>query len=522
MKAEPTNRRAIRIVSQCASAEEFLAVFHPYLERDALFIATGSPEEPGAHLRFVMTLAGGEPMMKGGAVVLESHRDRSNFYGLRGMKVRFDELDDVSRRTLQRLGSGPTSRRAASSAGIAGARRAVEVVECLIFEEPGTEAADPIQATRALMDSLSGEPEPEPPPLGADDDVTAVAPPPQPRPEATLRDLEPVGASAQRTVRDPAMRFIVPPPKSDPAIVPPERPADPAAVIVDAAGIAAAVASPAAVDAAPAASHARDGNGAAVPAPPVLPAAPPAPGESGLSGSVFELGPALDAGSERGSAPALAQLPTMRLNAAPRRNDTPLHQERPPTAQPVVSMPTPTEIVSPLALRTRTSKPPLPPERTQLVQVGHVRTAVICATLGALLGLGAGYLLWGLPHESRPVLVAPIDAAVPATAPAPPPAPAPAVTDAGPGASASAPEPPEELRVQRALRLVSTPPGAEVIIDKRRAGVTPFELPLEDTEAMTVTLRKVGYRPWTKMLAGDELDTTFEVVLRRNAPVRRK
>ena len=70
--------------------------------------------------------------------------------------------------------------------------------------------------------------------------------------------------------------------------------------------------------------------------------------------------------------------------------------------------------------------------------------------------------------------------------------------------------------------MVSTPAGAEVFIDKKRAGVTPFELPLEGKKSMTVTLRKVGFRPWTKLLQGDELDTTFEVVLRRAGPIRRR
>jgi hypothetical protein len=557
VKAEPTNRRAIRIVSQCASAEEFLAVFHPYLERDALFIATGSPEEPGAELRFVMTLASGEPMMTGGAVVLESHRDRSNFYGLRGMKVRFDELDEGSRRTLQRLERGP-SRRAASSPGIGAVRRAAEVVECLIFEEPGNEAAEPVPETRSMMDSMSGEPEARP--LGVDDDVTAVAPPPQPpRAEATLRDIEPQGPA---TIRDRASRFIVPAPKSDPAIQagaarPPDfattdpqvaAPADSVAAPVTAAGDGASLPQ--------GTPRAGDGNGAAAAAPPpastpTTPTPTPAPGprarprgkgtasterpatpvpvEIGpgpsLPVEVFELGPI----QPRGGAAPLAQQPTMRLTPAPQgRGDAPAPSERTMAAHAAIGMPTPTEIVSPLALRSRTSKPPLVSEPTQLVRVGHVRTAAVSATLGALLGLGAGYLLWGLPHEGRP-LGAPLDAAAPGAGPATPPAPAPApvpepslTRDAGPAAASPGGEAPDALRVQRALRVVSTPPGAEVLINKKHAGVTPFELPLEDPKAMTVTLRKSGFKPWTKVLRGDETDTTFEVVMRRAPPVRRR
>ncbi|HUS68851.1 MAG TPA: PEGA domain-containing protein [Kofleriaceae bacterium] len=583
MKVEATNRRAIRIVSQCASAEEFLAVFHPYLERDALFIATGSPEEAGARLRFVMTLASGEPMMKGGAVVLETHRDRSNFYGLRGMKVRFDDLDEGSKRTLAKLENGPPSRRAASQPGIAGARRAAEVLECLIFDEPGSEAAEPMAGARAMMDSMASEP--EPPPIGQDDDVTAVAPMPQrPGEPITQRDLSPAdpaavaamvtAASAARP--GPAHRFIVPAPKSEPAVAigTADRPGDLLATDrslppLEAEVVAASEPARVPVSAPAERPRTRDGNGAGVaastplapasaPSAPAVvvdvvparprgkggptgerPAIPPSPipapfgpvaqkpPDGGLGGSVFELGPVLEPGADRGSDPALAQLPTMRLNTAPPQ----MHPDVPAMSRAVhdaIGMPTPTEIVSPLALRNRTSKPPLPPERTELVRVGQLRTAAVSATIGALLGLGAGYLLWGLAQEGRGGHVAPIDATVPGGAQPPTPAPAPVFSpDAGPAAAAAtdaAPTPPtpDDLKVQRALRVVSTPPGAEVLIDKKRAGVTPFELPLEGKKAMTVTLRKAGFKPWTKLLAGDELDTTFEVVMRRDGPVRRR
>ncbi len=48
-------------------------------------------------------------------------------------------------------------------------------------------------------------------------------------------------------------------------------------------------------------------------------------------------------------------------------------------------------------------RPPMPAERTEIVRVvrpSHVRTAAMSATLGALLGLAAGYLLWGLDHAA--------------------------------------------------------------------------------------------------------------------------
>ncbi|HEU5060568.1 MAG TPA: hypothetical protein VFU21_28750, partial [Kofleriaceae bacterium] len=201
MSPEPTPRRAIRIVSQCATKDDFIAVFHPYLERDALFVATASPEEAGARLHFVMTLAGGEAVLRGAGVVVESHRSRSNFYGLRGMKLRFDELDVESRSALRAVEAGP---RRHSSAPAPPGRNPNEMVECLIYEDPGTEPSEPLGSSDA------GAAEPSDPgnlmPLGGDDDVTAVAVAPPP----------PAGAT--NGPRSRKAGFVVPRPRSDPAI----------------------------------------------------------------------------------------------------------------------------------------------------------------------------------------------------------------------------------------------------------------------------------------------------------------
>jgi hypothetical protein len=124
VKAEPP--RAVRIVSQCSSWEEFVAVFQPYLDGGSLFIATATPEGEGSDIVFTMTLAGGRTILRGDARVVESHRDRSNFYGLRGMKLRFGELDDASRRTLASLAESKKSPRK---------RPDPDVIDCLIFDD---------------------------------------------------------------------------------------------------------------------------------------------------------------------------------------------------------------------------------------------------------------------------------------------------------------------------------------------------------------------------------------------------
>ena len=472
MSPEPTPRRAIRIVSQCATKDDFIAVFHPYLERDALFVATASPEEAGARLHFVMTLAGGEAVLRGAGVVVESHRSKSNFYGLRGMKLRFDELDVQSRTALRAVEAGP---RRHSSAPPPPGRGPNEMVECLIYEDPGTEPPEP------LVHGGDGTVEPSDPgnllPLSSDDDVTAVAPPPRrPGDGEKADEAKPASrAAVEPAPNGPRMGmagFVVPRPRSDPSIA-----INPGGARVEMAQ------HPDTERVAPLAPA--DPEQAAAPEP--VPEPPRLPAPDDLAGrSRRGKGTGQSAAAETPPAPAptrsdaadgssdLGTLDTMRLPAAEVRRAMPVpgrfrHESSPPdhlhpdfTPPPGMSAPlsgtspaplppmrqpgaprrpmapaaviTPTEIVSPLALETRTEKrrgrSPMASERTDVVRVSYVRTAAVSATLGALLGLAAGYLLWGLEQEAQPALmVTPVD-------------------DAGGRALAPAPQVPSESRPQ--------------------------------------------------------------------------
>ncbi|HTE54346.1 MAG TPA: hypothetical protein VK698_26005 [Kofleriaceae bacterium] len=434
MKAVRSSRRALRIVSQCATAEEFVAAFHPYLDRDSLFIATGSPEDPGQAVRFVLTLAGGETILRGAGRVVESHRDRANFYGLRGMKLQFDELDDGSRRALAALES-----RAGGKPRSATAARPTDVIECLIYDDPDTESADP--ASLAGRNRAAHSSAQHGLPLG-DDDVTAVSQAPRPPRSAGTGPQPRQGARASRasgsstsqtpvqtasphaatqppphaavTGRDP-MSFIVPRPRTDPgAPVPEGVPGDPSRPM-------AAVADPGELPTDLRQAMPPRGAGPMPPAPP----GPPGPHPAGL----------------------------------PRVSDPRLHHMSPDAvgfpsdavgfASGEFTMP-PTRT----GVRRGVPRPPMPSERTELVRIrrpSYVRTAAVSATLGALLGLGAGYLLWGMNFApmaggaeespaadgSKPAAATTGDgpaAAAPTTGDAP--AAAPATTGDGPAAAA--------------------------------------------------------------------------------------
>jgi hypothetical protein len=428
VKSVRSNRRAIRIVSQCATAEEFVAAFHPYLERDSLFIATGSPEERGQAVRFVMTLAGGETMLRGAGRVLECHRDRGNFYGLRGMKLQFDELDDGSRRALaalESLGGG----RQARGAG----HHPSDVLECLVYDEPEAGSADPSAArSRGRAMRERGVPAVQ---TADDDDVTAVAATPARPPPGQVagRGTGPVprqGRPPQRTAspatfpvpmhQSPPVAaphgsghdnhgegFSVPRPRSEPDANPSETPLPghpphglrdssrgPSGRMPAMQGGASRPGNDMPTDLQPAARPRAAAPVQTSLAAPVA-AVPPAPQGAGS-------GPLLDFDRSESSRPGLP-------GGAARENiglgTRPPHLPGPPA---LAAFP-PGEFALPPALaggQRGVPRPPMPVERTELVRVvrpSHVRTAALSATLGAVLGLSAGYLLWGMDQSALAV-----------------------------------------------------------------------------------------------------------------------
>jgi hypothetical protein len=484
---EPTPRRAIRIVSQCQTKDDFIAVFHPYLERDALFVATASPEETGSHLHFVMTLAGGQAVLRGAGVVVESHRSKSNFYGLRGMKLRFDELDSESRSALRAVEAGP---RRHSSAPPPPGRSPGDMLECLIYEDPGTEPREPLGTAGDLTGAEASDPGGNLPLLGADDDVTAVAEPPR-RPGDTGDGK--AGAAAPNGPRDTRPPgFVVPRPRSDPSIA--VKPGGQRVEMQQ-----------------PDTEQMPELERAAAPVPEPVPAPPKLPvveevvprarrGKGTGPAEVTDAPPPPGAGD---AMQEIAALSTMRLPAAEARRasagppDRQRHESSPPDYRagdftpppgefgappvdplsitspaplPIVRQPgaprrpmvpaatiTPTEIVSPIALGVRTERRrgrgPMTSERTDVVRVSYVRTAAVSATLGALLGLAAGYMLWGLDREApQPAVIVTSDAGAPSPTPspsAPTEAPSPSVADAAPATGPADGAPPPRRPVKK-------------------------------------------------------------------------
>jgi serine/threonine-protein kinase len=113
---------------------------------------------------------------------------------------------------------------------------------------------------------------------------------------------------------------------------------------------------------------------------------------------------------------------------------------------------------------------------------------VAALLLGALVGVGAGYFVWGRPTPDAPAAATREQAPAPADPPAPtaPPAPsapsapsAPGVTDAAPGR----------------LLVRSEPSGATVFVDDERRGVTPLAVRGLDLGTRRVRVQQDGFAP---------------------------
>src|SRR5687768_13984637 len=89
--------RVIRVVTRCASLDEFVATFSRFVDDRSLFIVTNQPRPIQAARPFVVQLKDGETMLRGQAEVIESHADKGGPGGRNGMRLRFLHMDDKSR-----------------------------------------------------------------------------------------------------------------------------------------------------------------------------------------------------------------------------------------------------------------------------------------------------------------------------------------------------------------------------------------------------------------------------------------
>jgi hypothetical protein len=91
------------LVSQCSSAEEFVASFRRYAENESLFIPTTEPLGVGLRGTFAVTLVDGQTMLEGKGEVTSASVRGAGLHGRPGMSIRFSDLDALAREMLIHL-----------------------------------------------------------------------------------------------------------------------------------------------------------------------------------------------------------------------------------------------------------------------------------------------------------------------------------------------------------------------------------------------------------------------------------
>jgi hypothetical protein len=186
-------------------------------------------------------------------------------------------------------------------------------------------------------------------------------------------------------------------------------------------------------------------------------------------------------------------------------------------------------------------EPALPPmfQQTPPAPSGTGRM-FIGLVLGLLLGVGAGYLVWGRaatpatsadaippPGAAPPAVTdqpvaAPQSQSPPATAAAPAAGTAPGTTAVSPPPAAAppAPAPVEKADTSGNLLVRSTPAGATVLVDGERRGVTPLTLQKVSLGTRRVRLQRDGYEAEDRQvtLTASRPSRSLDVRLTRAAP----
>lgn len=99
----------LRIVSKASSVESFIQLFRRFCDRESVFIATRTPKPIGTRTRFTINLITGEPMIAGYGEVTETYDNASSRYGRPGMRLSFVELDQQSAMVVNQLVQSETS-----------------------------------------------------------------------------------------------------------------------------------------------------------------------------------------------------------------------------------------------------------------------------------------------------------------------------------------------------------------------------------------------------------------------------
>ena len=225
-----TKQKGLRIATRCTSVDQFVAAFARFCDEQTFFVSTLAARPVGLETAFSVDLAGGEPVLRGTGIVLDSWPTDANLFGRPGLRLGVRRLTAESEKIFQRLIAHDAAPK--QQVPLEPTQRTVQPAE---HRTPGSELILPANPLMNLSDeSLEGFVDctlyegtgsffpVDPIEQDATDDPTAPPPPLlAPRP-AIAQPSPPVVAIAQRAP--------VPPPIPVIAIAP--EPAEPETIVV--------------------------------------------------------------------------------------------------------------------------------------------------------------------------------------------------------------------------------------------------------------------------------------------------
>jgi len=221
----------------------------------------------------------------------------------------------------------------------------------------------------------------------------------------------------------------------------------------------------------------------------------------------------------------------------PSRDDSFFPVSAPPPIEPPSISPMPAPLAMPTPLATDRLLQDTSPEAPELQASGSGRLRLVAGlVIGALVGVGAGYAVWGRSGNAAGTTIQNVDSAEaenPVTPPSPPDTPssapaAPATTSSDSSTPPSAPPPapatadpkPAPVADRGNLLVRSTPAGATVFVDDQRRGVTPLTLQNVDLGTRRVRIVRDGFTAEDRQitLTRSRPSRSVEVRLTRAAP----
>jgi hypothetical protein len=94
---------ALRIVTGCASVDELIDEWEPFVDGKTLFVPHNHVRPVGTEVAFSLRLADKTPVLRGAGIVADAWHDDANPFGRSGMRVAISRIAPQSRGVFARL-----------------------------------------------------------------------------------------------------------------------------------------------------------------------------------------------------------------------------------------------------------------------------------------------------------------------------------------------------------------------------------------------------------------------------------